>query len=84
MLSSKWLRLSGLAVKGIIHNFNDETSTNIPLMGYNPHGQVCEWFDFGCMCKNDKSAYLWKDFNNLEIKFTSKPYTNGYILLSFV
>jgi hypothetical protein len=35
------------------------------LMGYNPHEHVCEWFDFECMCKNDRNVYLWKDSNNL-------------------
>jgi hypothetical protein len=33
-------------------------------LGYNPHANVCEWFDFECMCKNDRNVYLWKDFNN--------------------
>jgi len=52
-------------------------------MGYNPHEHVCEWYDFECMCKNNRNAYLGKDFKLLviEIKFTSKPYTNGDISL---
>jgi hypothetical protein len=25
-------------------------------MGYNPHEHVCEWFDFECMCKNDRNV----------------------------
>ena len=48
-------------------------------MGYNPHANVCEWFDFECMCKNDRNVYLWKGK-----KITSNPYTNGYTLLSAV
>jgi len=25
-------------------------------MGYNPHEHVCEWFDFECVCKNNRNA----------------------------
>ena len=47
-------------------------------MGYNPRENVCELFDFECTRKNDKNVYMWKCFNNfIEIKFTSKPYTDG-------
>ena len=27
-------------------------------MGYNPHANVCECFDFECMCKNDRNVIL--------------------------
>jgi hypothetical protein len=55
-------------------------------MGYNPHEDVCEWFDFECICKYHRNVYLWKDFNNFRSgkKFTPKPYTNGDTLLSVV
>jgi hypothetical protein len=29
-------------------------------MGNNPHEHVCELFDFECMCKNDRTVYIWK------------------------
>jgi hypothetical protein len=33
-------------------------------MGCNPYEHVCEWFDFECMCKNDRNVYLWKDIKS--------------------
>ena len=36
-------------------------------MGYNPHANVCEWFDFECKLP--------------VIKFTSKSYTDGDTVL---
>jgi hypothetical protein len=56
-------------------------------MGYNPHENVCEWFDFECMCKNDRNVHLWysasQRFNDLA-PFTvfdsfSHPYPIWYI-----
>jgi hypothetical protein len=32
--------------QGTVDHFNDEISTNILLMGYNPHANVFELFDF--------------------------------------
>jgi hypothetical protein len=36
-------------------------------MGYNPHEHAYEWFEFECMCKNDRNAYVRKDFNNVRL-----------------
>ena len=57
---------------------------SIPFNVYNPHANVCEWFDFECMYKNDRKIYLWKDFNNFGKKITSNPYTNGDKLLNAI
>jgi hypothetical protein len=58
----EWPQISGLAAQGTVDNFNDEISTSIPFNGL--YENVCEWFDFECMCKNDINVYLWKDLNN--------------------
>jgi hypothetical protein len=42
-------------------------------MGYSPREHVCELFYFECMHKNDRN-----------VKFTSKPYTDGDTLPSVV
>lgn len=51
-------------------------------MGYNPREHVCELFDFECMRKNDRNVIMWNPV--IEIKFNSKPYTDGDTLLSVI
>ena len=37
-------------------------------MGYNPPEHVCEWYDFECMCKNDRNVYRKLIWSNVTSK----------------
>ena len=52
-------------------------------MGYNPHEHVwnCEWFDYACVKMTKICEKILTTSGN---KISSKPYTDGDMLLSVV